>query len=284
MARALILLVALFGLAGGCRRGGPAAEPRVKIGRTTSVAGLAETKAAGFDFAELGISKIAKMSEEELAAALATHKAVGLPTPVANGFLPGELKVTGPSVNRDEQMAYVRKAFDRMPRFGVKLIMFGSGNARNVPEGFSREEAWGQLVDFSKRIAAEAQAHGLVVCVEPLQKKESNIINTATEGLELVKAVGHPNFELMVDFYHLASDGEDPDVLFKAKDHIRHFHFANPKGRIFPLDASEYDYARFFENIRKIGFRGGISVEAKPKNGIAQDGPKTVAFLRASLP
>jgi D-psicose/D-tagatose/L-ribulose 3-epimerase len=281
MARALIVVLALLA---GCRRAGPTAEPRVKIGRTTSVAGLAETRAAGFDFAELGISKIAKMSEGELAAAIATHKAVGLPTPVANGFLPGELKVTGPNVNRDEQMAYVRKAFERLPRFGVKLVMFGSGNARNVPDGFSREEAWGQLVDFSKRIAAEAQARGLVVCVEPLQKKESNIVNTATEGLELVKAVGHPNFELMVDFYHLASDGEDPDVLLKAKDHIRHFHFANPKGRIFPLEASEYDYARFFANVRAIGFRGGLSVEAKPRNGIAADGPKTVAFLRASLP
>jgi D-psicose/D-tagatose/L-ribulose 3-epimerase len=279
--RRFLMLLAVACLAGSCHRRGAAA---VKIGRTTSVMGLEETKAAGFDYAELGVSNIAKMSEEELAQALAKHKAVGLPTPVANGFLPGDLKLTGPAPDRDRQMAYVRKAFDRMARFGVKLIIFGSGNARNVPDGFSREEAWAQLVDFGKRIAPEAQARGLVVSIEPLRKKESNIINTAAEGLELVEAVGHPHFQLMVDFYHLASDGEDPDILLKAKDHIRHFHFANPNGRLFPLDASEYDYRRFFDNIRKIGFRGGLSVEAKPKNGIAQDGPKTVAFLRAQLP
>src|SRR6185503_2390163 len=56
----------------------------VKVGRCTDVDKLAETKAAGFDYAELGTRNIAKLSEEELAAALAKHKEVGLPTPVAN--------------------------------------------------------------------------------------------------------------------------------------------------------------------------------------------------------
>jgi sugar phosphate isomerase/epimerase len=277
MRRFLISLMVVTALA-GCRRGA-----HVKIGRCTSVAGLQETKAAGFDYAELGVSSIARLSEEKLAEALATHRQVGLPTPVANGFLPRELKVTGPSIDRDKQMEYVRRAFDRMARFGVKIVVFGSGDARNVPDGFSREEAWKQLVDFGKRIALEAQARGIVVSIEPLRKKESNIINTAAEGLALVEAVGHSHFQLMVDFYHLASEKEDPEIVVRAKEHIRHFHFANPEGRVFPLQAAEYDYGKFFASVRKIRFRGGLSVEAKPKNGIANDGPRTVAFLRDSL-
>jgi D-psicose/D-tagatose/L-ribulose 3-epimerase len=261
----------------------PAPPPKVAIGRCTGVAGLEETKAAGFDYAELGVSAIARMSPIELEAALIRHRATGLPTPVANGFLPAEVRVTGPDADPAKQLAYVRTAFDRVVRFGVKLIVFGSSGARNVPEGFPRETAWNQLVAFGKLIAPQAQARGLVVSIEPLRRQESNIINTAAEGLALVKAVNHPSFQLTVDFYHLAIEKEDPDILLRARDHIRHFHFANPNDRVFPLDASEYDYHKFFVNLRKIGFQGRLSVEARPKNGILHDGPRSVSFLRAAI-
>jgi D-psicose/D-tagatose/L-ribulose 3-epimerase len=261
----------------------PVPPPDVKIGRTTGVAGLEETKAAGFDYAELGVSAIARLTPVELEVALMHHRVIGLPTPVANGFLPAEVRVTGPQVDPARQLAYVRTAFDRMVRFGVKLIVFGSPAARNVPPGFSREEAWRQLVAFGKLIAPEAHRRGLVVCIEALRRQESNIINTSAEALQLVQEVGHPGVQLMVDFYHLAIEKEDPEILLRARDYIRHFHFANPNGRLFPLDASEYDYHPFFVNLRKIGFRGGLSVEASPPNGIERDGPITVGFLRARI-
>ena len=52
---------------------------------------------------------------------------------------------------------------------GLKIIVFGSGGARKVPEGFSQDEAYKQLVEFAKRIAPEAKKRGIVVAVEPLR-------------------------------------------------------------------------------------------------------------------
>jgi len=260
----------------------PPAALDVKVGRCTDVDKLEETKAAGFDYAELGTRNIAKLSEEELAAALAKHKEVGLPTPVANVFLPNDMKVVGPSVDDKAVMAYVQKAFDRMSKFGVEIIVFGSGGARKVPDGFSKDEAFNQLVAFAKKIAPLAQQKGITLAVEPLKSQETNIINTAAEGLKWVKAVDHPNFRLMVDFYHLASEKEDPRILVEARDYIKHFHIANPNKRVFPMSATEYDYAGFFENLKKMGYHGRISVEASTKN-FAEEGPKALAFLRTSL-
>src|SRR5262249_25937777 len=51
-------------------------------------------------------------------------------------FLPATLKVTGPAIDRDRQHAYVEKAFDRLARLGVEVVVFGSGGARRVPDGF----------------------------------------------------------------------------------------------------------------------------------------------------
>src|SRR5437868_15100160 len=86
----------------------------VQIGYCTRLAGLEAAKAAGFDYVELATSEVAGLSDAEFDQAAARVRQVGLPVPAMNLFLPATLKVTGPDVNRDEQLAYVRKAFARL--------------------------------------------------------------------------------------------------------------------------------------------------------------------------
>ncbi|HET7220899.1 MAG TPA: sugar phosphate isomerase/epimerase [Vicinamibacterales bacterium] len=256
---------------------------KVLIGYCVGLTGLETAKAAGFDYAELGVTEIAALSDADFDAALERVKAVGIPTPNANLFLPATLRLTGPqSATPDEQMAYVKKAFARLNRLGVKILCFGSGGARRVPDGFAKEEAFAQLVAFGKRIAPEARANGITVVIEPLRRQETNIINTTAEGLALVKAVGDPNFELLIDFYHLASEKEDPKIILEARDHIRHLHVANPQGRVFPLQWEEFDYAPFFANLRQIGYTGRISVEASSRD-VPSEGPRAIELLRKAF-
>jgi D-psicose/D-tagatose/L-ribulose 3-epimerase len=263
----------------------PAAQPagKVLVGYCVGLKGLEVAKAAGFDYVELGVTEIAALTDAEFEAALERVKAAGIPTPNANLFLPASMRLTGPqAVAPDEQLAYVRKAFARLNRLGVKIVCFGSGGARRVPEGFPQEEAFKQLVAFGQLIAPEARANGIIVVIEPLRHQETNIINTTAEGLELVKAVGDPNFQLLVDFYHLASEKEDPVILLKAREHIRHLHMANPQGRVFPLKWEEFDYAPFFANLRTIGYAGRISVEASSKD-VTTEAPQAIALLRKAF-
>jgi sugar phosphate isomerase/epimerase len=256
---------------------------RNQVGYCVGLKGLELAKSVGFDYVELGTTEIAALSDAEFEAALAQAKKAGIPTPNANLFLPATLKITGPeAASVDDQMAYVRKAFARLHRLGVEILCFGSGGARRVPDGFPKEQAFAQLVAFGKRIAPEAQANGITIVIEPLRRQETNIINTAAEGLQLVEAVDHPNFQLLIDFYHLASEQEDPAIVIRAKDHLRHLHTANPQGRVFPLDWAEYDYAPFFANLRKIGYAGRISVEASSPDVPAQ-APRSIALLRKAF-
>ena len=261
------------------RTASAAKAPDVTIGYATD--DLEKAKRAGFDYVELGVRNFVKLTDEEFAAFQEKHKTIGLPTPVGNNFIPSDIKVVGPEIDKAKQMEYVNKAFDRAKKLGLKIIVFGSGGARKVPEGFSPDEAYKQLVDFAKRIAPEAKKRGIVVAVEPLRRGETNTINTAAEGLKWVKDVKHPNFQLMVDFYHLSSEKEDPQILVTAKKELKHIHIANPEGRLFPLSADEYDYSAFFEKLRQIKYRGGISVEGKATDYDNQ-ATKTVAFLRSA--
>jgi D-psicose/D-tagatose/L-ribulose 3-epimerase len=254
---------------------------QIQVGYCTSLKNVEAAKAAGFDYIELAVSEIAALSDSEFEQAAARIRA-GLPVPAMNLFLPGTLKVTGPAIDREQQMAYVKKAFSRLQRLGTTIVIFGSGPARRVPDGFPKEQAFQQLVEFGRRIAPEARARGITIAVEPQRPEETNIINSAAEGLALVTAIDDPNFQLMIDFYHFASVKEDPAIVARAGDHIRHLHTANPDGRVFPRTWDEYNYAPFFAALRSIGYDKRISIEASTTD-LGADAPIAIALLRSAL-
>jgi D-psicose/D-tagatose/L-ribulose 3-epimerase len=259
--------------------GQPAA---VEVGYCSSLKNLDAARAAGFDYVELGTTEIAGLADEDFEKTLERLKELGFSVPVTNQFVPPSIRLTGSDVQPDAQLTYVRRAFARLARLGTRVVVFGSGGARRVPEGFAKERAFEQLVDFGRRAAAEAKARGITIAIEPLRRQESNIINSAAEGLDLVRAVGHPNFQLMIDFFHLATEQEDPAVILRAKDHLRHLHVANPRGRVFPLRREEFDYAPFFANLKAISYAGRISVEAGSQD-VAGEGRQAVALLRRAF-
>lgn len=261
---------------------GSAQSRQIKVGFCTPLANIEAAKAAGFDYVELATSEVAALSDADFEQTAARIKNARIATPAANLFLPATVKVTGPAINQAEQMAYVRKAFTRLSRLGTEIVVFGSGGARNVPDGFPKDQAFQQLVEFGRRIAPEARARGITIAIEAQRREETNIINSSAEGLDLVNAIGDPNFQLMIDFYHLASEKEDPSIVTRAGAHIRHLHTANPDGRVFPRKWEEYNYAPFYAALRQIGYDKRISVEASTKD-LPTDAPLAIALLRRAL-
>ena len=240
-------------------------------------------RAAGFDYVELRTSEVAALPDDEFERLAVDLGTKGPPVPVTYLFIPAEIKLTGPAIDETAQTAYVKKALARVSRLGARTVVFGSGPARRVPEGFAKEDAFRQLVSFCKRLAPEARAHGITIAIEPQRRQECNIINSVAEGLELVRAVDDPAIQLTVDFYHLAEEKEDPEVVVAAGPHVRHVHMANPRGRVLPLRSDEYDYAGFFDSLRRIGYSGRMSLEASAATDFATEAPRSLTFLREAL-
>lgn len=274
---ACLLLVTVVPSAGPVRK-----VRKFQIGYCARLNEIDAAKAAGFDYVELRTSEIAALSDDEFQKLTEKLKCIELPAPVTYLFIPGGIKLTGPNIDKQRQMEYVTRAFDRVSRLGARVITFGSGAARQIPDGFSKQEAFNQLVEFCKRIAPEAKALKLTIAIEPQRRQECNIINSVAEALELVTAVNDSAIQLMVDFYHLSEEKEDAAVIIKARTHIRHLHIANPVGRVVPLNRDEYDYTPFFENLRKIGYEGRISIETGAPD-LSNKAPQSIAFLRVAF-
>lgn len=256
-----------------------AASLELQIGLSTSLDQLEAAQALGFDYLEVIASAVAGLSDDDYAKLQGRVKALKIPIIAANSFVPGTIKLTGPETNQAAQAEYVRKCLGRLSKIGVKYVVFGSGKAREVPEGYDREKAFQQLIDFGRLAATEGQKVGITIVLEPLRKQETNIINSVGEGLPLVAAINHPHFMILSDFYHLAEEHEDPAVLRKAGPMLKHTHVANPAGRVFPKNADEAAYAPFFANLAAIGYKGGMSIEARTTD-LAADAPPAIALLR----
>lgn len=249
----------------------------MRLGACCDPARTEALEAEGYDYIELPLSRFALMEESDFLREAAGIRASQLPPYAFNLFVPGRMRLTGPDVDEDGISRYLQAALGRAGGLGGKIVVFGSGGARRVPEGFDRRKAWDQLVRFLSMAGEIAASHGVTVAVEPLRSAETNIINTAAEGLRMARTVGHANVRLLVDYYHMASEGESPDIVVEAgAEFIRHVHVANPDGRKWPRDAGESDYRAFLANLSRIGYDGGVSIEA-------QAGPDFRADIRSGL-
>jgi D-psicose/D-tagatose/L-ribulose 3-epimerase len=268
----------------------PASCPdfRLRFGVTQSgtfdlLAGTDTLARWGFDYIEPTVTKIMSLSNDDFESTRATLAAAPIHVESMNVLLPGDMKVVGPAVDHATLDPYIQKALARANALGTKIVVFGSGTSRRVPDNFSHEQAWSQLQEFLRMMGniIDRQNYGFVIGIEALRKQESNIVNTTAEAYQLSLDANHPKVRIICDFYHLASEHEDPRVLLKVKDRLVHLHFANEcNNRAFPLDPGECpEYAPFFTNLRAINYQGRLSIEAGTHD-FESDAPKGLATLR----
>lgn len=237
----------------------------------------------GFDYYEMEVAEIDRMDDARFAAL----KVRVLASPIrcrAYRSLIRRFQVVGEmaAAQQPDVKAYLEKNLERCKQLGGRVVVWGSGGSRNVPPGYSRDRAWGQIQEFLHILGDIARKNSLVIGIEPLRKQESNIINSAGEAFKLAGEVNHPNVKIIVDYFHLRQENEDAEIVRTARDKIVHLHFANPTGRRWPHSAAEdSEYRRFFSLVKQIDYKGGLSIEG---NGAFEaDADASLRFFREML-
>lgn len=215
---------------------------------------------AGYNYIEPAVGTVKpEQSDEEFEPVREAFQALQIVPEAWNCLLPGDLKVTGPEVDGYRLERYIRAAFRRIEELGGEIVVFGSGGARRVPDGFDREEAGHQIVQFLTMAGQVAGIHGITIAIEPLNSNESNIINSVTEAIQIAEDVGHPFVKVLADLYHMDEDSEPLDDLFRAGDDLVHTHTADT-GRLYPGSGS-YPNDEFLRILKGMGYDDRMSVE-----------------------
>ncbi len=231
-------------------------------------------RAAGYDYLEINVAAHlqGEASDEVFAPILAQIQQAGLPCLAANVFVPGHLKITGPTVDFPRLTRYLETVCRRAEQAGVRTIVFGSGGARRIPEDFDRSKAYAQLVEFGRKAATLAELHGITLAVEPLNRGETNVINSVAEGLQYARDVNQPGMRVLVDAYHWVKENEPAADIVAAGGWLEHSHIATYAGRM-PPGGEACDFAPFVQALKQAGYAKRISVEAGWQDLTAQAAP-----------
>jgi len=236
---------------------------------------------AGFDYLEAGVTSLLPDQEEDaFAPVLAKYQASPVAVQAFNLFLPRDLKIVGPEVDEERMKIYAKRAIARIEQIGATTAVIGSGGSRSVPEDFSRDETSQQIVHFLNIVADEADNSSVTIAIEPLNRKESNIINSVAEGVEFAKQVNRPSIRVLADFYHMDEENEPLDTILDNKDWLAHIHVADT-GRGAP-GTGHYPYAEFVRLIHEAGYDGMVSIECRWQDFEAEAG-QSAAFLREAF-
>lgn len=237
-------------------------DPHFKLGLDL----LPMIRRLGFDYVEFPLMNFQDMSEDEFAAIVGDVERNNLSCPVACNFFPGSVRLVGKDLNKGLIASYLDEILPKLDRLGIRKIILGSGPARTFGPDQTREEAFEQFCDVLRTvILPRTKKFGMTVCIEPFERTYCNLIISVLEGLELVEAIGDDGLELMVDLYHMLSNGEPLDELEQCFSHIRHVHIAGPDRRV-PEESDSYIF-RALEILKKLGYDGTVSFETElPKS------------------
>ena len=237
------------------------------LGTCSKIQNLELVAKHGFKYAEIKLSDVAKMTDEELGETINKLKELGLSVKTFNVFCPAEINL---SYAADEQVIreYTHRALSNAQKIGGEIIVVGSGKARNIPEEYSFEEGREKFKRVLALIADIAAEYNIKVALEPLNTKETNLINTLADASQLCKEINKPNLGFLADLFHMYRSGEDASDVLKYKGQIFHAHIAKrdeTRGAPGINDRPE-DLIGFYDALTKIGYDGLICLEASSKN------------------
>lgn len=227
---------------------------------------FAKSRALGFDFVELLVPE----PDDDLTIADVRRAAedAGIFVVLAARVNLQRSIASDDAEARQGGLDYLRRCVDVAAEMGAKVVggplygepMVFAGRPplpRTADEITTRAE---RTIEGFKAVAPYAEAAGITLAVEALNRFETDILSTTRQACELVDAVDNPAFKLMLDTFHMnMEDRSIPDAIRMAGSRIAHFQ-ANENHRGHP-GTGHIDWPAVMRALFHAGYQGPISLE-----------------------
>jgi D-psicose/D-tagatose/L-ribulose 3-epimerase len=131
-----------------------------------------------------------------------------------------------------------------------------------VKEMASPEEEWAWAVAGLKEVNEHADAEGVRIAIEALNRFETNFINRHDQALLLAQEVGD-DVGVCLDVYHMNQEEADTPAAFRAAgDRLFDVHVAD--NNRMACGQGDLDWATIIGTLKDMGYDGSITVEFVP--------------------
>lgn len=170
----------------------------------------------------------------------------------------------GDATQQKTGLEYMMKVLDQMVVLDcpslIGPVYSAVGRADAVPPEEYKQQ-WATVVKNLKTLCEYAESRGRQVCLEPLNRFETDFINTCDQALKMIKAVGSKALKLHLDTFHMNIEEKcQADAIRKAGKLLGHFH-ACGSDRGTPGN-DHIDWKPIAKALKDVKYKGDVVIES----------------------
>jgi sugar phosphate isomerase/epimerase len=143
-------------------------------------------------------------------------------------------------------------------RNGHELTVVPGTVGKIIPEAIPEEE-WGWAVASMQEVYEHAQASGVKIAIEPINRFETYFVSRSSQAISLAEATG-PDCGVCLDAFHINIEEQDPHQAIRdVGDRLVDFHVAD--NNRMACGMGSWDWVGLVETLREVGYDGALTVE-----------------------
>jgi D-psicose/D-tagatose/L-ribulose 3-epimerase len=215
----------------------------------------------GYDSVELAVAAPSDMDPAHIREQLDKNGLVA--GTVCGAFGPGR-DLRGKPAEQRATIAYVKALIGQMQVLGSSVLagpIYSTVGRADAETPAARRQQWKLVRRHLRDLAAYAGDRGVTLCLEPLNRFETDFINTCDQALDMVADVGHPALKIHLDTFHMNIEEKDlGQAIRRCGQHLGHFH-ASGSDRGTPGN-DHTDWAGIAAALKAVKYRGDVVVES----------------------
>jgi D-psicose/D-tagatose/L-ribulose 3-epimerase len=218
-------------------------------------------KRLGFDWIEVPLESLDDLDHRRGAEIIREH-GLGLSCCAAMG--PDRDLIHADKAIRDNGMAYLKGAIQATRALGgTNLVgpLYSAVGRTWQSTAEERARDTDLLVENLGELARYAGEHGVMLCVEPLNRFETSFINLAEQAIPIVDRVDHPNCMMMLDTFHMNVEEKSlGDAIRSVGPRLKHLHACeNDRGA---PGSGNVTWDQVAAGLKDIGYDGPVVIES----------------------
>jgi D-psicose/D-tagatose/L-ribulose 3-epimerase len=222
---------------------------------------LPKIKNAGYDIVEVAVEDASLINWPELRQ---RANDLGLKITISGAFGPDRDISSTDAAQRKTGLRYIKDCVAIAEKMGSPVfggpVYSAVGKTRIVSEEQKKQErAW--CVENLQEAGKIAGDHGITIGLEPLNRFETDMINTVDQAIELVQEAGSPHIKILLDTFHANIEEKNiPNAIRRiGKDMLCHIQ-GNESDRGTP-GTGHLDWPGINAALTEIGYQGAIVLE-----------------------
>ncbi len=215
----------------------------------------------GFDILEICIEDPTRVSAAAVQQAAA---AAGVTVAVCGAFGPDRDVSHEDPERRQLGIDYLKSCIDLAAAVSAPDVIgpmySATGKTRLLPD-IEREQQRTWAANSLREAGEYAAARGVGLAIEPLNRFETDLVNTVVQGLDLCDRIGLDNVGLLLDTFHMNIEEKSiPDAITAAGTRLRHFHACeNDRGA---PGSGHVEWDDVFAALAEVGYDGSVVIES----------------------